>query len=181
MGVRKGNLFIRAGGGVFVVALLMIGLWAFIARPVSGAGGYRPGEVEYGQPLSSTQPGGVESGVLVVSYPFDGPQPHLELPVYFSDAGRVKVGGQAHYTFVVRNTGNGPLIIRRLYPTCAYLRAELTASVIPPGRVALLTVTLDPAQYPGELPVRIRRGVIIQSNDPRSPESEVWVQAMIVP
>lgn len=81
-------------------------------------------------------------------------------------------------TFVVRNTGEAPLVISRIYTTCACTTAELTASVIPPGKVALLTVYFD-ADYHDVRGETVRRGVILENNDRRQPQAEVWIQARV--
>jgi len=51
-------------------------------------------------------------------------------------------------------------------------------SVIPPGKVALLTVRFD-ADYHDVRGQAVRRGVILENNDRTQPQAEVWIQAQV--
>jgi hypothetical protein len=161
-----------------VTALAGLALWRWLSVDPAGAG-YLPDEVVYAQPLH----GVYETGSKLTSIAFlppDVPQPAIELLDDFKHIGRVRVGDHVQHTFAIRNTGRAPLTVMRLYTTCDYLTADLSASVIPPGRVALLVLTFDP-NPPDIDHGLVRRGAILESNDPRRPETTVWVQAFIVP
>lgn len=54
----------------------------------------------------------------------------------------------------------------------------LGAAVIPPGKVSIVTLTLD-AGFHDVAGRTVRRGVIIESNDPNRPETELWTQAAV--
>lgn len=107
-----------------------------------------------------------------------GPQPRLLLPRTFHDFGAVRYGARVSKEFVIVNQGSAPLVIQRAYTTCGCTVADFTASTIPPGKAALITVTWDSSQH---IPTAttVRRGVIILSNDPAQPQSEIWIQATI--
>lgn len=166
---------------IVLTALVLVGfvLWRWLSGDPGSPADYRPEEVVYGQPLH----GVYETGSDLTSMAFpppDAAQPIIELLDDFAHIGRVKVGDNVQHTFAIRNVGQAPLTVARLYTTCEYLTADLSASVIPPDRVALLVLTLDP-DAPFADHGLVRRGAILESNDPRRPETIVWVQAFIVP
>mgnify|MGYP000098598081 CR=1 FL=1 len=160
------------------VALAGIILWRWLSSQMA-ATHYRPEEIVYGQPLHGVYE--IGSDLTTIAFlPPDAPQPVLELLDDFHHIGRVKVGDYVQHTFAIRNIGQAPLTVTRLYTTCDYLTADLSASVIPPNRIALLELTLGP-RAPEVGHGLVRRGAILESNDPRRPEVTVWVQALIVP
>jgi hypothetical protein len=141
---------------------------------------YDPQDVVYDEPMHGIHEMG-PSTVPIEYLPQDGPQPRIDVPQTFQNLGRVPASSDPQYTFVVRNEGEAPLTISRIYTTCGCTVADLTSSVIPPGKVALLTVTLDADFHPEAIGTTVRRGVIIESNDPRPRASEAWIEAYISP
>lgn len=137
---------------------------------------YRPEEVATGKPVLAVQglPGAVHYPVSMNR----GPAPRLEIaPAYF-DFGRIAADEIVAHTFVLRNRGSADLLIRRAYTTCECTRAEISASTIPPGKVALVTVLYDPRLH-GQPGATLRRGVVLESNDPDHLQSEIWIQVRI--
>ena len=82
-------------------------------------------------------------------------------------------------TFIVRNVGEAPLTISRVYTTCGCTTAEVSASMIPPGKVATINIIFDAGFHADAAGQTVRRGVIIENNDPNQPKAEIWVQASI--
>ena len=82
---------------------------------------------------------------------------------------------------MIQNLGVGPLTVVQLYTTCDYVTADLSGSIIPPGKVALLTITLDTARAYQLGQRMVRRGAVLTTNDPHQQETTVWVQALIAP
>lgn len=141
---------------------------------------YAPEDVIYDSPLHGVHEMG-PSTVPIAYLPGDQPQPRIHVPQTFQNLGRVSASSDPQYTFVVHNEGEGLLTISRIYTTCGCTTADLTASVIPPGKVALLTVTMDADFHPEAIGTSVRRGVIIESNDPRRTTAEAWIEAYISP
>ena len=104
--------------------------------------------------------------------------PSASLPVTFFDFGKIPASGAVQHDFLLRNQGDAPLLIRQAYTTCGCTIADFSASVIPPGKASRVTVSFDPGFHPmGGLTVR--RGLIIESNDPLHPQVEIWIQASV--
>jgi hypothetical protein len=103
--------------------------------------------------------------------------PDINLPVTFHNFGAVKQSQVASWDFEIANRGNAMLVISSGYTTCGCTTAELSSADIPPGKSGLVTVYFDPQQAsPGTV---VRRGVILETNDPQHPQVEFWVQASV--
>jgi hypothetical protein len=100
------------------------------------------------------------------------------LPNDFYDFGAIAAQAVVRHDFLVINRGSAPLEIRRAYTTCGCTSADLSAQRIPPGKAALATVIFDAGFHPvaGQT---VRRGLILETNDPDHPELEIWVQAAV--
>ncbi len=110
--------------------------------------------------------------------PEDGPQPHLVIPDDFYNFNAVAPTAIVTHDFYLVNTGEAPLTITRAYTTCGCTTATISASVIPPGKAALVTIIFD-AGYHDVRGQVVRRGLIIESNDRQQPEAEIWIQAAV--
>lgn len=143
--------------------------------------GYSPKNVVIDHPWRAVHEAANDfTGGAMVPQPANtaGAQPKLFLPLTFHDFGAVRYGARVSKEFVIINQGSAPLVIQRAYTTCGCTVADFTASTIPPGKAALITVTWDSSQH-APTATTIRRGVIILSNDPTQPQSEIWIQATI--
>jgi hypothetical protein len=110
--------------------------------------------------------------------PKDQAQPAIAVSETSYDFGRIGPTDVVERTFVIFNTGNAPLTISRAYTTCGCTTADITASSIPPGKVAVVTLTFD-AGFHETAGQTVRRGLIIENNDPRGPKAEIWIQASV--
>lgn len=71
------------------------------------------------------------------------------------------------------------MTISRAYTTCGCTTAEISASVILPGQVATVKLVFDAGFHADAAGQTVRRGLIIENNDPYQSEAEIWVQAAI--
>ena len=72
----------------------------------------------------------------------------IEEPTY--DFGTIsETDGSVHHTFLVKNTGSGPLVITRVTASCGCTKPEYSKEPIMPGMSAELKVTFDPKGRPG--------------------------------
>lgn len=94
--------------------------------------------------------------------------PKIEITPAERDLGQTK---QIHLetTYTVRNSGNAPLKISKVSTSCDCTKATIAREVIPPGETAELKVTMDPALL--NLYGKIRRDIILETNDPRQPKA----------
>ena len=149
----------------------------YLARPVTGAGAAvevvntRPLQAVHNLPEGASAP---EQGSLGLA---EG-RAQVELPVDFYDFGGVGAREVAQHEFLILNRGDAPLILRGAYTTCGCTRAQISASVIPPGKAARAVIIFDAGYHPAAGQT-VRRGLILQTNDLDRPEVEIWVQARV--
>lgn len=173
------GILLIAGGVLVIAGVLLFLLWPEGShRGSQEALAYNPEDVVYDKGLFGVHEMG-PSQTPIPFLPEDGPQPKLVIPQDFWDFGRVGPTDVVDHTFVLKNEGEAPLTISRIYTTCGCTTAELSARVIPPGKVALLRLIFD-AGYHDVRGQRVRRGVIIENNDPRHSEAEVWAEAFVL-
>lgn len=104
--------------------------------------------------------------------------PAAELAERFYDFGAISGSQEVSRSFILANLGGAPLIISSAYTTCSCARAEISAAVIPPGKAGMITVYFHPQMAMGGSAVR--RGIILETNDPQQPLIELWVQADLI-
>jgi hypothetical protein len=107
-----------------------------------------------------------------------GSRPSAELSSRFHNFGRVGAEAVVRREFLVVNRGSAPLVIEQAYTTCGCTTAEISARVIPPGKAMRAVVTFD-AGFHDSAGQTVRRGLIIETNDPEHAQVEVWVQASV--
>lgn len=159
--------------------LLAAGLGAyFLGRAPARAAvaGLNEDELVTGRPIQATHQMGGSPPIPFL--PADGPQPNVEVSEVFHDFGRIGSRDVVTRTFVVRNTGEAPLTISHAYTTCACTTGEVAADVIPPGKATTVTLRFD-AGYHDTAGQTVRRGIILENNDPDQPQAEMWVQARV--
>lgn len=169
------------GVSVVFAGLLLIGasvFWIINSRPAQAARDYHPDDVVYEQPLFAVHEMTPLNLASIPFLPQDGPQPKIALSEVYYNFGSIGLNDVVTREFVIANQGDAPLTISRAYTTCGCTTAEFTGAVIPPGKVAIMKLIFD-AGFHDAGGQTVRRGVIIESNDPRNPQTEVWVQASV--
>lgn len=139
-----------------------------------------PGNIVYGHPIHASHDLNPANLTIFPTMVFSNgsPLPAIMISEPYFDFGRIGATDVVTREFSIQNTGKGPLLIYRAYTTCGCTTADFTAAEIPPGKSALMTLTFN-AGYHSLRDTTVRRGVMIYSNDPVSPETEIWVQATI--
>jgi hypothetical protein len=164
--------------GVLVLAFFIYGV--MVCGTTSPRIQYTPADIVYGQKIravhamgtgNSSQPTGFLSVDSAV-------KPEIRLSEKFYDFGEVDPHQVLTRTFVIANFGQSPLIILRAYTTCGCTMADFTAAEIPPSKVVLMTLQFDTG-YHDMRGTTVRRGVMIETNDPDHPSQEIWIQATV--
>jgi hypothetical protein len=176
----------QSGKPVLVYLVLGVGLVLLLAglgygylsgqQTAQAALDYQPGDVADQGPLLAVHEMG--QGPAIPFLPRSQPQPDVEVPEKFYDFGSIGPTDVVERTFIVRNKGEAPLTISRAYTTCGCTTAEISASIIPPGKVATVKIRFD-AGYHDTAGQTVRRGVILENNDPDQSQAEVWIQASV--
>jgi len=183
LGIRSPLETALLGAAVVLILLFLIDLVIIWQRNIRREA-VNPASVVYGEPMHIT-PGLpddlVASGETTASATGPAPgsePPGLRIDRALYDLGRIGSRQPVSQVIPIRNNGPGVLRITRGYTTCGCTTADLTAVEIPPGKTALLTVTFNPA-FHNLQGVTVRRGVILETNDPQHPVVELWIQAAV--
>lgn len=98
-----------------------------------------------------------------------GPQPRILVSEEEWDFGKVIQGEKPTHIFIVKNEGEGDLIIERVKESCACIEASISTTLIRPGESAELEVSYDTTDYVG----KDEKHLHIYSNDPQEPDK--WI------
>lgn len=173
---RKGSFSLVAA----VVGILLLAGALYLSlqqrQSAQAAMVYGEADVAHEAPLVAGHEMG--EGPPIPFLPAGGPQPQIRVPETDYDFGRIGATDVVERTFVLRNEGDAPLTISRAYTTCGCTVAEISASVIPPGKVATVKVIFD-AGFHETAGQTVRRGVILENNDPNQSQAEIWIQAAV--
>lgn len=142
----------------------------------SQAFNYDQEDINYDKPITAVHEMG--AGPAIPFLPMGGPQPDLVINEQYFDFGRLGPKEVVEKEFVIANTGAAPLTISRAYTTCGCTTAEFTSAVVPPGEVSIVTLIFD-AGFHDVRGQTVRRGVILENNDPQNSTAEIWIQASI--
>lgn len=179
----KRNWWIAAAVLLLLAAAVLLLRMRSAAQAAANARAWAAFEVIYNQPLKQIQAAESDSPDLA---PADAQpvtatgagRPQVALSSNFYDFGMVATRAVVSRDFLLVNRGSAPLLIRRAYTTCGCTSAALTATIIPPGKASRATITFNAGYHPvsGQT---VRRGLILETNDPDRPEVEIWVQAAV--
>lgn len=160
------------------VLLLGVGVVAYTsATPtVRAALDYRPEDVAHEKPVVAIHE--MSEGSPIPFLPRNQAQPRIQVPEKYYNFGVVGPQDVVEREFIIRNTGEAPLTISRAYTTCGCTTAEISATVIPPDQVATIKLIFD-AGYHDAAGQTVRRGLIIENNDPSFSQAEIWIQASV--
>lgn len=166
--------------GLLLAGVLLVGAAVYGYAAGSTTAGsdrsYRPEDVAQEQPIVAVHE--MAEGPPVPFLPRSQPQPKIVAPEKFYNFGRVGPQDVVERTFIIRNVGDAPLTISRAYTTCGCTTADISASVIPPGKVATVRLVFD-AGFHDAAGQTVRRGLIIENNDPNQSQVEIWIQATV--
>ncbi len=137
---------------------------------------YAPEDVVRRQPFTAIHEMGL--GPRIQFLPPNQPQPRIVVREGVHNFGVIGPREVVSETFAIRNDGEAPLTSSRAFTTCGCTIAEISARVIPPGKVALATLRFD-AGYHDTRGQNVKRGLIIESNDRRRWKAEIWTTATV--
>ena len=98
-----------------------------------------------------------------------GPQPRILVSEEEWDFGRVTQGEKPTHIFIVKNGGEGDLIIEGVKESCPCIEASISITRLQPGESAELKVSYDTTDYVG----KDEKHIHIYSNDPQVPNKRI--------
>ena len=177
---RKQRRFLPAILLVAIGAGLIAGAWYLLAgrNTAQAEFEFSSEDVVYDQPLTAIHEMEPPNLASIPFLPKDEPQPKITISEDFFSFGNIGPTDVVTHDFEIANYGEAPLTISRAYTTCGCTTADFTATVIPPGKVSIVTMRLD-AGFHDVRGQTVRRGIIIENNDPKTPQVEVWAEAAV--
>ncbi|HSM18860.1 MAG TPA: DUF1573 domain-containing protein [Hyphomicrobiales bacterium] len=161
-----------------VVAAVVAGYYFFIAADYTAQAVPSYAEEDVAHEGAFTAVHEMGAGPRIPFLPKGGPQPKISIPADYHSFGSIGPRDVVRRKFIVRNDGDAPLTISRAFTTCGCTTAEFSANVIPPGKLAVVTMVFD-AGFHDTRGQTVDRGIIIENNDPANPEAEIWARAAV--
>ncbi len=92
------------------------------------------------------------------------------------DFGTLLEGKKAVHKFVVKNTGNAPLVIEEIKTTCGCTTADYTRGGIAPGAEGEVTLQVDTKGYGGQ---KITKTATVVTNDPKTKDVNLQIDGKV--
>lgn len=92
------------------------------------------------------------------------------------DYGKIKPAADGNKVFIVKNTGDKPLIISRVQPSCGCTTPEFSQEPILPGKTGKIKVHYDTNRV-GEF----QKLIEVYSNDPVNGRSVIYIKGNVDP
>lgn len=102
-------------------------------------------------------------------------EPNIKFEKKEHDFGKVQAGTKPSYEFKVTNTGDAPLLIKNVKPSCGCTTPEWPKSPIKPGEEAAIKAVFD-AKSPGSFNKSIR----VVTNVPFASEKTLRIKGKVV-
>lgn len=176
---RQKNIF---NISIIVVGVLLLAVVLISNKKINPAKAFlefTEADIYYGPQLQAVHEMNGPTLNQISFLPKDLPQPQLAVSETFYDFGKIGATDVVQHHFYLQNLGESPLTISRAYTTCGCTTADFSSTIIPPGKVIMMTLTFD-AGYHDAGGQTVRRGVFIENNDPNHPELEIWTQANVL-
>ncbi|WKS95565.1 DUF1573 domain-containing protein [Riemerella columbina] len=91
------------------------------------------------------------------------------------DYGKIEKGAEGHRFFTVTNTGDKPLVISKVQPSCGCTTPEWSQEPIMPGKSTKIKVG-----YNTNIVSPFKKLIEVYSNDPKAGRSVVWIQGEVL-
>jgi hypothetical protein len=102
------------------------------------------------------------------------PEMAVDQPAF--DFGSIYQGKKVEHIFTIRNSGDSPLIIKSVRPSCGCTAASITTSVISPGRTGGIKSSFDSTNFTGA----VQKSIEVNTNDSRTPTSTLTLKGTVV-
>lgn len=79
--------------------------------------------------------------------------------------GIVQQGNKVTHVFTIRNSGDAPLTIQKVRPSCGCTAANSSTPMLNPGKTGEIKITFDSTNFSG----KVSKTVFLDTNDPKSP------------
>ncbi len=116
------------------------------------------------------------AGIAVVGFAFIASAQTITFNNTTLDYGTIKQGSDGNREFVIKNTGDKPLIISNVAPSCGCTTPDWTKDPILPGKTGKIKV-----HYNTQILNSFQKIVEVYSNDPKNGRSVVYIKGNVTP
>lgn len=116
----------------------------------------------------------VAANLFFVSAALAAPELSVEQDSFFF--GNISQGKKVQHSFVIKNTGDAPLQIKRLKASCGCTAATPSSSVIAPGKTGEIKVVFDSSNFFG----RVQKTVALETNAAKSPNRNLQLDGFVI-
>lgn len=102
------------------------------------------------------------------------PQLAVEQPQY--NFGTIVQGTRVDHVFTLKNTGDTPLLIKQVKPSCGCTAATVSSTTIMPGKKGEIKASFDSKNFYGT----VNKGIVVESNDAKTPAHNLSLTGTIV-
>lgn len=102
--------------------------------------------------------------------------PHASVTHPLYDFGAVPQGKKVEHAFIVRNTGDSPLAIKSIRPSCGCTAANASSPVVQPGKTAEIKVTFNSANFTGA----VHKTIALGTDDPKAPVTTLTLKGSVI-
>ncbi|MFN0050266.1 MAG: DUF1573 domain-containing protein [Cytophagales bacterium] len=106
---------------------------------------------------------------------FASAQATINFQKMYHDFGEIAEGDQASYSFEVVNSGNSPLIISKVQPSCGCTTPDWTKEPILPNTKGTVTASYGTKGRPGSF----NKSISVLSNDPEKPNTTIFIKGFV--
>jgi uncharacterized membrane protein len=100
----------------------------------------------------------------------------LVVPESSFNFGTIVQGEKVHHIFSVKNSGDAPLSILRVVPSCGCTAANASTPVIQPGKSGEIKIVFDSTNFFG----RVTKNIALETNDPKTPSYNLSLSGTIM-
>jgi len=114
------------------------------------------------------------TNLVVAATAFAAPELSVTEPTY--NFGTITQGKKVPHNFVIRNSGDAPLVIKEVSVACGCTAAKPSASQIAPGKSAEIQVVFDSTNFTG----KVQKSVTVVSNAGKAPNYVLNMEGSIL-
>lgn len=96
-------------------------------------------------------------------------QPHYSF-------GTILQGKKVEHTFVLKNGGDAPLLIKQVRPSCGCTAANVSSTTIQPGKKGEIRTSFNSTNFYGSL----TKSIVVETNDPKTPAYNLSLNGTII-
>ncbi len=90
--------------------------------------------------------------------------------------GTILQGKKVEHTFVLKNGGDTPLLIKQVRPSCGCTAATVSSTTIQPGKKGEIKAAFNSANFYGG----VTKSITVETNDPRTPAYNLTMTGTII-